>query len=387
MPRAAAKQRDTSIGAYAAKRDFSRTAEPAPALGAATAGPIFVVQKHQARRAGLHWDFRLEHNGVLWSWAVRRGPSMDPRDKRLAAHVEDHPLDYATFRGSIPEGSYGAGDVELWDRGTWQPLVDPDAGLRDGEIKFVLSGTRLHGRFTLVRLKPTANRRGNRDNWLLIKGRDQEEQPGGDAAALEAAAPAPGPPDVPPLPGAVRGAMPERQAPQLAVVAESVPEEPGWMSEIKFDGYRLLVFLDNGRVRVMTRNGQDWTDRLPAVVSAARRLHAGTAMVDGELVALDDAGLSSFPLLQQALSEGRDDRLFLYLFDLLHLEGWDLRGCALRDRREALRALDGWRGMLRFSDHHEGDTARMRQAACRMHLEGIICKRAEAPYHAGRSQD
>jgi bifunctional non-homologous end joining protein LigD len=251
----------------------------------------------------------------------------------------------------------------------------------------VLSGARLHGKFTLVRLRPKPNQRGSQDNWLLIKGHDANEQPGADATALENAVPPPAPTDNPPIPGAIRGTLPEKQAPQLAAVADGAPEEPGWLSEIKFDGYRLLIFLDNGHARVMTRNGQDWTDRLPAVASAAKRLHARTALVDGELVALDDAGRSSFALLQQALSDGRDERLFLYLFDLLHLDGWNLRGCALRDRREALRGLDGWRGMLRFSDHHEGDTARMRQAACRMHLEGIICKRADAPYRPGRSHD
>ncbi|MFL5255577.1 MAG: non-homologous end-joining DNA ligase [Rhodopila sp.] len=192
MAHAASSQRDTSIRTYQAKRDFAATPEPAPGRhGARSGAPIFVVQKHQAKRAGLHWDFRLEHNGVLWSWAVRKGPSLNPADKRIAAHVEDHPLDYADFQGSIPEG-YGAGTVQTWDRGTWQPLADPDDGMRDGEIKFVLSGTRLHGRFTLVRIKPRPGQRGRQDNWLLIKGHDAEERPGMDATALEAEMEAPG---------------------------------------------------------------------------------------------------------------------------------------------------------------------------------------------------
>ena len=168
MPRAPGF-RDTSIAAYRAKRNFQVTEEPPPAAVAAReTAPIFVVQKHRAHRAGLHWDFRLEHGGVLWSWAVRRGPSMDPADKRLAAHVEDHPVDYADFQGHIPDGQYGAGDVETWDRGTWEPVTDPDEGLRDGEIKFRLQGTRLNGGFVLVRLRPRSNRRSEQDNWLLI---------------------------------------------------------------------------------------------------------------------------------------------------------------------------------------------------------------------------
>src|ERR1700761_2877816 len=180
---------------YRAKRDFTATSEPAPKPRTGTArAPMFVVQKHQAHRAGLHWDFRLEHNDVLWSWAVRKGPSLDPADKRIAVHVEDHPLDYAGFQGTIPDGQYGAGKVETWDRGTWEPLIDPDDGLRDGEIKFVLSGQRLHGKFTLVRLKRKPNERSRQDNWLLIKGHDGEEREGLDAEALEAAVPPPAKP-------------------------------------------------------------------------------------------------------------------------------------------------------------------------------------------------
>ena len=178
--------RDTSIRTYRAKRDFAVTREPAPAAPRGKRdAPIFVVQKHQAHRAGLHWDFRLEHGGVLWSWAVRKGPSLDPADKRMAAHVEDHPLDYADFEGSIPDDQYGAGKVELWDRGTWQPLDDPEEGMRKGELRFVLDGKRLHGRFTLVRLKPRPGQRSKQDNWLLIKGHDEAEREGADAPSIE----------------------------------------------------------------------------------------------------------------------------------------------------------------------------------------------------------
>ena len=366
---------------------------------------MFVVQKHLAHRAGQHWDFRLEHNDVLWSWAVPKGPSLDPGDKRIAIHVEDHPLDYAAFQGTIPEGSYGAGSVQTWDKGTWEPLLDPDEGLRDGEIKFVLTGARLNGKFTLVRLKRKPNQRGRQDNWLLIKGHDAHERPGADAETLEATV---DPPKAPltksfrarqphiaaaksprgaTIPGAVHASLPETQSPQLAVVVDDPPDEGDWLTEIKFDGYRLLAFLDHGKVRIMTRNGNDWTNRLPAIAQAVRRLPVDAALLDGELVALDKEGISSFPMLQAALADGQDQTLFFSLFDLLHLDGWDLRRCALRDRKQWLKELDTWQGMLRYSDHHEGDSAEMRKAACRMKLEGIICKRGDAPYRPGRGHD
>ena len=215
-----------------------------------------------------------------------------------------------TSKASIPDGQYGAGTVELWDRGTWQPLDDPEEGMRKGELRFVLDGKRLHGRFTLVRLKPRPGQRSRQDNWLLIKGHDEAEQRGADAPAIEREAPAPKPAreprDEPPAKGAKRGKLPQRQAPQLASVADEPPEGDDWVSEIKFDGYRLLCWLDQGKVRVVTRSGLDWTDRLPAVARAVAGLNAETALVDGELVALDKQGASSFPALQAALSGGKD---------------------------------------------------------------------------------
>jgi bifunctional non-homologous end joining protein LigD len=405
------------LESYRAKRDFTATSEPAPAPARRPKrkrqAPIFVVQKHQAHRAGLHWDFRLEHNDVLWSWAVRKGPSLDPADRRIAVHVEDHPLDYAAFQGSIPDGHYGAGTVETWDRGTWEPLTDPDQGLRDGEIKFVLSGQRLHGKFTLVRLKPKPSQRSRpqgkaQDNWLLIKGHDRDERAGADAETLEAealktetleaAVPLPRKPGrrstVLPIAGAVRGKLPDMPSPQLASVVDSPPDDDdGWLTEIKFDGYRILASVDGGssrgqkKVRLLTRNGNDWTDRLPAVAEAVSQLAVDSALIDGELVALDKDGVSSFPVLQSALANGRDHTLVYYVFDLLHLDGWNLERCTLRDRKDRLKGLGTWQGMLRYSDHHEGETARMRQAACKMKLEGIICKKADAPYRPGRGHD
>jgi bifunctional non-homologous end joining protein LigD len=385
--------RDTSIRTYRAKRDFAITREPAPKDGASDGqGPIFVVQKHQAHRAGLHWDFRLEHDGVLWSWAVRKGPSLDPADKRIAAHVEDHPLDYANFEGTIPDGQYGAGKVELWDRGTWQPLDDPQTGMRKGELRFLLDGKRLHGRFTLVRLKPRPGQRSRQDNWLLIKGHDEAERAGADAPTIEQQEAAPKqahePSKNPPAEGAVRGKLPQRQAPQLASVSKNPPADGDWVSEIKFDGYRLLCWLDHGKVRLLTRKGLDWTDRLPAVANAVSGLRADTALVDGELVALDQkSGASSFPSLQAALSAGKDGTLNLFLFDLLHLDGWDLRQCTLLERKRVLQGLSDWRGMLHYSDHQVGNADGMLREVSKLHLEGIICKRADTPYRAGRGRD
>jgi len=385
--------RDTSIRTYRAKRDFAITREPAAGDRLPDGhAPIFVVQKHQAHRAGLHWDFRLEHDGVLWSWAVRKGPSLDPADKRIAAHVEDHPLDYANFEGTIPDGQYGAGKVELWDRGTWQPLDDPDAGMRKGELRFVLDGKRLNGRFTLVRLKPRQGQSSRQDNWLLIKGHDEAERAGADAPAIEKQKVAPKQVRArgknAPAEGAVRRKLQQQQPPQLASVFEDPPEGDDWISEIKFDGYRLLCWLDHGSVRLLTRKGLDWTDRLPAVANAVTALHADTALVDGELVALDKkSGASSFPALQAALSAGKDSTLDLFLFDLLHLDGWDLRQCKLLERKRVLQGLSDWRAMLHYSDHQIGNAGAMLREVSKLHLEGIICKRADAPYRAGRGRD
>lgn len=400
--------RDTSIATYRAKRDFGATPEPPPARASRKAKALrFVVQKHAARR--LHWDFRLEHGGVLWSWAVPKGPSLDPADKRLAVRTEDHPLDYADFAGTIPAGQYGAGEVEIWDSGIWAPVeADPAAALAAGELKFRLDGKRLQGGFVLVRMK---GRRGEHaENWLLIKERDAARREGGDAAALEAK-PAPtsrrakpvataAEPIIAPAPerrhrsigapisGAVEGELPESQKPELATLVETPPEGTGWLSEVKFDGYRLIARKSGRDVRLITRNGLDWTSKLPEVARAVARLKPRKALLDGELVALQPDGRSSFPALQAALKTSPGERaLHLYLFDLLHLDGWDLRSCRLADRKQALAALGPWRDPLRFSDHLVGETPRVRRQACTMGLEGILCKRADAPYRGARTRD
>jgi bifunctional non-homologous end joining protein LigD len=384
--------RDSTIRTYRAKRDFSITREPAPAKRmSGKDGALFVVQKHQAHRAGLHWDFRLEHGGVLWSWAVRKGPSLDSADKRIAVHVEDHPLDYANFEGSIPDGQYGAGDVELWDRGTWKPLDDPEEAMQQGELMFTLDGKRLHGRFTLVRLKPRSGQRNRQDNWLLIKGHDEAERAGADAMTLERDAAAPRvtrkPREGPPVEGAKRARLPNKQMPELASVVTDAPQDEGWISEIKFDGYRLLCWKDGLTVRVVTRNGLDWTDRLPTLVRAIGTVGANTALIDGELVALDQKGISSFPILQTALSTGGDATLNFFVFDLLHQDGWDLRQCRLIDRKHLLAALTDWQDILRYAEHHAGKAAQFHRVACELGLEGIVCKRADSFYRSGRGRD
>ena len=374
-----------SLRTYKEKRDFAVSPEPVPKQAAAAGTSSFVVQKHKARRAGLHYDFRLEQDGVLWSWAIPKGPSLDPADKRMAIHVEDHPLDYAGFQGDIPDGQYGAGTVETWDRGTWTPIDDPALGMSKGHLHFTLQGTRLQGRFSLVR----AGRQDPRkpEAWFLIKAPDAYAQPGQAADALAAiplALPHEGRTAMPE--GAVRRAMPERQAPQLATVAARAPAQASWLSEIKFDGYRLIAAIESGRARLLTRNGIDWTGRMPALAAAFATLPVTSAMIDGELVSLRADGVSSFPGLQAALKAGRDDTLTFYAFDLLHLDGYDLRPCTLHDRKARLAALP-WRGPLRYSDHVEGEAAAMHAQACAAKLEGIICKRADAPYRAGRSTD
>ncbi len=385
---------------YGEKRDFARTPEPS-GTGAKKraarrgAAPIFVVQKHHASR--LHWDFRLEHDGALWSWAVPKGPSLDPGHKRLAVHVEDHPVEYASFEGTIPAGNYGAGTVEIWDRGTWQPVAaDAGRALAEGELKFHLSGTRLHGGFVLVRLKPRPREKA--ENWLLIKEHDESEQPGADADALEStplrAASAPAGKRKPAAGPRKRrlpqgaDALPDRQAPQLASLAADAPTGPGWISEIKFDGYRMLCRKQGGQVRILTRNGLDWTARVPALAAAVAALPAETLLLDGELVALDARGVSSFALLQAAFSDRKTDALVYYAFDLLHRDGNDLRPSALDARRAALSdLLRVGKTAIRFSDHFEQEPARVRQEVCAMGLEGIICKRRDKAYRGGRGPD
>jgi len=346
---------------YHDKRTFDATPEPigndkaSAGVKSSAEGPrIFVVQKHAAR--SLHYDFRLEVGGVLASWAVPKGPSLDPKDKRLAIHVEDHPLEYASFAGVIPEGQYGAGTVEIWDSGTYEPLGDFDAALAGREaIKFVLHGQRLRGGFTLVPLKARGNERG--DNWLLIKER------GDPVVPVEF---------------------------QLATLAAEAPFGPEWIHEIKYDGYRLQAIKNGDAVTMLTRNNLDWTARFPQIASAIAKLPAHTAVFDGEAVVFDSRGISAFAALQQALSDGDSAAIVYVVFDLLFLDGRDMRGLPLRQRKELLRELFGATdtgGGLLLAEHVESQGPHFYREACALSLEGIVSKRTDRSHAPGRSRD
>lgn len=363
-------------------------------------GGLFVVQKHAARR--LHWDLRLQFGGVLKSWAVTKVPSFDPAVRRLAIHVEDHPLAYADFEGTIPAGEYGGGEVLVWDRGHWTPLSDPEEGYARGSLKFRLDGEKLHGGWTLVRMKPkSANER--RENWLLIKERDDDARRGetGDGADDDkdgrsvlsgrtiAEMQAPPGAQAAGLPGARTAGMPDFVAPQLASPRDDPPDGDGWLHEIKLDGYRTLARLDGGRVRFLTRNGLDWTDRYGRMGEAFRDLPCRRALIDGEIVVQDARGISDFARLQDALATGKVDALLFFAFDLLHLDDTDLQAVALTSRKQMLARLladAGRYAALQLSSHIEGDGRALLGQACRMGIEGIVSKRREAPYRSGRSR-
>ncbi len=354
----------------------------------------------------MHWDLRLEHGGVMWSWAVPRGPSLDPKERRLAVRTEDHPVEYASFEGAIPEGEYGAGTVLLWDRGTYRPLGDPDQMLARGHLRFELEGAKLHGRFHLVR-----TRRG--DDWLLIKSEDEHAAPGhGDALVREAtrsvasgrtleeiaadpdrvwrAGDASGLPDPSRLTGARQRPMPSRLGAELATLADRPPEGDDWLHEIKLDGYRILARLQGGRATLLTRKGHDWTDRLGPIARVLSELPVRSAWLDGEIVVLDREGRSDFGALQNAIG-GRGEALRYVVFDLLYLEGWDLTAAPLLERKEALRGLlertGALGGRLRFGDHVLGRGEELLRQACALGLEGVVSKHVRRPYLPRRTKD
>jgi bifunctional non-homologous end joining protein LigD len=408
------------LARYRAKRNFGRTSEPSGRRPRSRAADVrrFVVQKHAARR--LHFDLRLELDGVFRSWAVTKGPSLDPRVKRLAVEVEDHPLDYGDFEGTIPQGEYGGGTVQLWDRGLWAPLpgVRARAALKSGQLKFLLAGERLKGEWVLVRLKRDRGAR-NRNNWLLIKHRDRYARDDGDrllksdrsiASGRRMAQIAAGKGERPTpfmtrraaggrkrqaggAPARVTGARrsdrrsapPEFVAPQLARLVERAPSEPGWGHEIKFDGYRMQMRVADGRPRIRTRKGLDWTHKFSEIAHDGGRLP--DCLVDGEIVALDGRGVPSFSALQAALMEEQTGELIFFLFDLLHADGIDWRDRPLTERKARLAKLidaSGLEARLRFVEHFETAADAIVRSACRMALEGIVSKRLDAPYRSGR---
>ncbi|MDP9909595.1 bifunctional non-homologous end joining protein LigD [Variovorax boronicumulans] len=381
---------DTPLATYQAKRDFAVTDEPAEGGKARPHAPAFVIQKHAARR--LHYDFRLELDGVLVSWAVPKGPSLDPAHKRMAVHVEDHPLSYAGFEGTIPEGHYGAGEVIVWDHGTWEPVGDPRKGLAAGKLAFRLHGQKLEGLWELVRIAKGGERQ---EPWLLFKKRDAfarshaeydvvSAMPDSVAGARKTAKA-----KALPATGAVKARLPARLSPQLATLATGVPAgAPGdWIFEIKFDGYRLMARIGNGKARLLTRGGHDWSAKLPKLVAELERLGIGNAWLDGEIVVPDQNGTPDFNALQNALDRERADPIVMFLFDVPFFEGFDLRHTPLAERRRLLRQLMDARATrrLRFSSDFEADVDSILQSACRMNLEGVIAKRADAPYVSRRS--
>jgi bifunctional non-homologous end joining protein LigD len=417
-----------ALEAYRRKRDFRITPEPKGGRRGKS-GNSFVVQKHDARR--LHYDFRLELGGVLKSWAVARGPSLVPGEKRLAVHTEDHPLGYGDFEGTIPKGEYGGGTVIIWDRGTWKPLHDAHKAYAKGHLEFELSGKKLAGRWHLVRMghKP----REKRENWLLIKGEDEAARAPGDPDILverpesvktgrevkDVAGEAPGwssktgrikpkstrprrgkaglpgseddsgaPIDPSKVKGAKRQALPGFIEPALATLASSPPAGARWLHEIKFDGYRVQARIESGQVRLLTRSGLDWTKNFGRkILIDLQDLSVKSALIDGELVVETDSGASDFPALQADLSKGRTDRFAFYVFDLLHLNGYNLQDARLVSRKKLLEGLiRDCRGAIRYSGHFEESGQLVLRHACRLSLEGVVSKLRDAPYRSGRGK-
>nr|WP_249156764.1 DNA ligase D [Bradyrhizobium diazoefficiens] len=440
------------LSTYRQKRDFEKTPEPS---GKSAVAPSkqrrFVIQKHDASR--LHYDLRLEFDGVFKSWAVTKGPSLDPHDKRLAVEVEDHPLDYGDFEGTIPEGQYGGGTVMLWDRGTWE-ADDPEAGFRKGDLKFTLHGDKLQGSWVLVRMR---NRGGEkRTNWLLIKHRDEHAREGNDndildedksvasGRAMEQIAEGKGRAPKPfmlakgaktkadavwqsnraeetkgrtvkPAPRAALKAgksaktkfpksraakkkattatnatkvakMPDFVAPQLCTLVERPPAGEGWCHEIKFDGYRVQLRVEDGEATLKTRKGLDWTGKFGAIAQEAATLP--DVMIDGEIVALDHNGAPNFSSLQAALSDGKTEELIFFAFDLLFAEAEDYRRLPLGERKAQLKELLEARkrksSQIRYVEHFESGGDAVLQSACKLELEGVVSKKLDAPYRSGR---
>ncbi|QEY35716.1 DNA ligase D [Caproiciproducens galactitolivorans] len=372
---------------YNRKRNFEKTREPESISETPEEQLKFVVQHHIARRD--HFDFRLEWDGVLLSWAVPKGPSYNIRDKRLAVQVEDHPLEYRNFEGLIPKGEYGGGAVMLWDEGIWEPLSDVAEGLRTGSLKFVLKGRRLKGKWALIRMKAKAGEAEK--NWLLLKEKDEyarvsdgisefttSVRTGRTMKEIEAGTEQ----------KFTRNPFTQTDV-QLAQLVDTAPEGDEWLYEVKYDGYRILAFLEGNRVRLMTRNGQNYTDRFPGIASSLLDWAAGRAMVlDGEMAITDTQGKTDFQALQNYMRQPMGKNLTYIIFDLLALDGEDLRGCRLIDRKETLEVLmENSPKELHYSQHIRGNGKENFLAACRADLEGIVGKKADSVYSGTRNGD
>jgi bifunctional non-homologous end joining protein LigD len=395
---------------YRAKRDFSRTTEPAgedQGESKSRHERVFVIQKHWATR--LHYDFRLELEGTMKSWAVPKGPSFDPNDKRMAVHVEDHPISYNRFEGQIPAGQYGAGKVIIWDKGHWIPIEDPHKGYRDGKLKFELHGLKLKGKWALVRMK---NKEGEKQEpWLLIKEKDEYVRPASEFSVVDempgsvANRTVQGSLEVPArendnsrskrnsseiAEGAIKASLPLTLQPELATLVDEPPGNPAdWVYEIKFDGYRMLARKDGAKVRLITRNGNDWSHKLPHLVKAISKMKLKSGWLDGEIAMLNDSGLPDFQSLQNAFESEKTRNIVYYLFDMPFGNGYDLRSVPLVERRALLKRLfeQAVPDPVRFSDVFEAAAGDIVASACRLGLEGVIGKRKNSGYVSRRSND
>jgi len=387
-----------ALKTYRDKRNFDATPEPAEGGVPNEEALAFVIQKHWATR--LHYDFRLELGGTMKSWAVPKGPSYDPADKRMAMHVEDHPISYNRFEGTIPAGNYGAGKVIIWDKGVWVPLEDPQKGYREGKLKFELHGHKMHGRWTLVRMKGRGE--GKQDPWLLIKEKDKFVRPASeysvvdempdsvkqlaDAPAREAA---PAEPSGPPA-GARKVALPEQLQPQLATLVDAPPKDgDNWIYEIKFDGYRMLARAQGGRIQLVTRNGNDWTRKLPKLLEALQAMDLPDGWYDGEIIMPGERGPADFQALQGAFDSARTGDIVYYLFDLPYCAGYDLREVPLLERRAVLERIVARKphDKVIFSAVFDARPEEVFASACRLGLEGVIAKRKNSAYVLRRSSD
>ncbi len=406
------------LRAYRKKRDFSKTSEPA-GLEQTTrtkkeAALSFVIQKHWATR--LHYDLRLELEGTMKSWAVPKGPSFDPNDRRMAVHVEDHPISYNTFEGEIPPGQYGAGKVVVWDKGTWVPLENAHKGYRDGKLKFELHGYKLKGHWTLVRMKNDPAQK--QDAWLLIKEKDGYARPSSEYSVVDEmpdsvanlkdpsigesiklsdevatrAAPGASPKkEKTALPrNAIKADLPQALEPELATLVDAPPSDPEeWVYEIKFDGYRLLARIDDGDIRVFTRNRNDWSEKLVDLVKAIHKLRLKPCWLDGEIVVMNERSVPDFQALQNAFDNERTQNISYFIFDLPFYDGYDLRSCSLLERKELLNALleKNTPENIHISEIFDAPPSEVLNSACRLGLEGIIGKRKTSTYVPRRSAE
>ena len=416
-----AKSKADPLAKYNEKRDFSKTAEPAGTYESLSwgTGNGFMVQKHDATR--LHFDFRLELDGTLKSWAVPKGPSLDPKDNRLSVRTEDHPLSYATFEGTIPKGEYGGGTVMLWDRGTWASLPgkDPRKGLEEGHLHIILDGERMKGEWVMFRLKPRAGEKN--ENWMLKKVTDEHAGSSGGltdhyltsiktgrtmqeiAAAKKSkelkswvtglvgkpkeTVSAPARDRAVPRGKAKSLAIPAFREPQKATLVDHVPSGSNWLFEMKYDGYRCLLAIGGGKAKMYTRSGLDWSEKFPEIVAAAAQLEVGSALLDGEIVSLDAEGRTNFSALQAAISGGGTG-LSCFLFDVLEIDGQDLTSLPNIERKNRLAALlgEGKPPFLLYAEHVVGAGEQLLQGMCDAGQEGVIAKKADSPYRSARTK-